>query len=236
MFRAIKMNLLTFDNTQLSQPKTEAEASAILQPTANGTAVTLATSEYLHAAISNNTRRAYCSDLAHFIKWGGTIPASPETVTAYITEHAGIVKSTTLVRRLVSIRRAHSSQGLANPCKSDLCKTTLRGIKRVHGMAARQAAPAVREDILAMVRGLVGLKGTRDRALLLLGFAGAFRRSELVGLDVADLEFVDRGLIVKLRRSKTDQEGTGRKIAIPYARGPSGAHGAPRERRYLTPL
>ena len=70
-----------------------------------------------------------------------------------------------------------------------------------------------------MVRGLSGLKGIRDRALLLLGFAGAFRRSELVGLNVADLEFVDQGLIVHLRRSKTDQEGVGRKVAIPYARG-----------------
>jgi integrase len=70
-----------------------------------------------------------------------------------------------------------------------------------------------------MVQGLRGDKGIRDRSLLLLGFAGAFRRSELVSLDVSDLEFVDRGLLVNLRRSKTDQEGEGRKIAIPFARG-----------------
>jgi integrase len=96
---------------------------------------------------------------------------------------------------------------------------TLRGTWRVHGMAQAQVTPAVREDILAMVRGLTGLKGSRDRALLLVGFAGAFRRSELVGLNVTDLEFVDRGLIVHLRRSKTDQEGVGRKVGIPHARG-----------------
>jgi integrase len=80
--------------------------------------------------------------------------------------------------------------------------------------------PILREDLLAMVADLSGTKGIRDRALLLLGFAGAFRRSELVSLDVADLEFVDRGLFVTLRRSKTDQEGAGRKVAIPFARGP----------------
>ena len=73
--------------------------------------------------------------------------------------------------------------------------------------------------ILAMVRGLTGLKGSRGRALLLLGFAGAFRRSELVGLSVGGLDFVDWGLIVRLRRSKTDQEGAGRKVGIPFARG-----------------
>ncbi len=70
-----------------------------------------------------------------------------------------------------------------------------------------------------MVAGLTGIKGLRDKALLLLGFAGAFRRSELVGLTVGDIELVKQGLVVQLRFSKTDQEGRGRKVAIPFGRG-----------------
>jgi len=95
----------------------------------------------------------------------------------------------------------------------------LRGIRRTHGSAQRQVAPAVKEDVLSMVAALTGIKGTRDRALLLVGFAGAFRRSELVSLTVADIEQAQQGLIVTLQRSKTDQEGRGRKVAIPFARG-----------------
>jgi len=80
-------------------------------------------------------------------------------------------------------------------------------------------APAIKEDILSMVAGLEGIKGVRDRALLLVGFAGAFRRSELASLTVGDIEQAKQGLVVQLRFSKTDQEGRGRKVAIPYARG-----------------
>lgn len=70
-----------------------------------------------------------------------------------------------------------------------------------------------------MVANLVGVKGSRDKALLLIGFAGAFRRSELVSLTVGDIEQAKQGMIVQLRFSKTDQEGRGRKVAIPFARG-----------------
>ncbi len=194
-----------------------------LQLTAHGSLYTAHKQEisaYIHAATSSNTRKAYSADLEDFLKWGGVIPAAPETIAAYLTANAGHLKPSTLGRRIVSIGRAHSAQGMLNPCKSDLIRTVIRGIRRTHRTAVRQVAPAVREDVLQMFGGLHGVKGARDRALLLMGFAGAFRRSELVSLTVADLEFVDRGLIVHLRRSKTDQEGVGRKIAIPFARGP----------------
>jgi integrase len=82
----------------------------------------------------------------------------------------------------------------------------------------RQAAPILREDLFMLLPHMRGLKGVRDRALLLIGFAGAFRRSELVGLDFNDLEFVKEGLVIHLRVSKTDQTGEGRKIAIPFGR------------------
>jgi integrase len=93
----------------------------------------------------------------------------------------------------------------------------LRGIKRVHGTAPNQKAPVLTEDLRLMLRHTpAGMIGIRDRALLLVGFAGAFRRSELVSLDCAGLAFTSEGMLIKLRRSKTDQEGQGRQIALPF--------------------
>ncbi len=210
---------LTFNNVQLSKPSGGVNSSAIRAPQSTDLVPATTVSEYVSAATAHNTRRAYRSDLAHFMAWGGSIPSSPEQIAAYLAAHAGMHRAATLKRRVVAIGLAHTAQGLGNPCASELVRVTMRGIWRVHGMAQAQVTPAVREDILAMVQGLTGLKGCRDRALLLVGFAGAFRRSELVGLNVTDLEFVDRGVIVHLRRSKTDQEGIGRKVGIPHARG-----------------
>lgn len=97
-----------------------------------------------------------------------------------------------------------------------LVAETLKGIKRTHGTAPKQKAPVLTEDLRLMLRLVAdNLQGRRDRAILLVGFAGAFRRSELVALDVADLKFQAEGLLVTLRRSKTDQEGEGRYVAIP---------------------
>lgn len=207
------------DNTLLSKPTDEPGSGTQLQLTALGQNAPRAVQELLHAAISENTRRAYRSDLAHFRAWGGTIPAEPDAVAAYLADWAGRLSVASLARRVASIARAHTSQGLKSPTRSDLVTGTLKGIRRKYGVAQYQATPILKEDLIAMVSDLSGAKGVRDRALLLLGFAGAFRRSELVGLDVADLEFVDRGLFAILRRSKTDQEGAGRKVAIPFARG-----------------
>lgn len=176
-------------------------------------------SDYLRASLSDNSRRAYRSDLSHFLAWGGTIPASPEMVAQYLASHAGQHAIATLARRLVSIGKAHTTQRMSSPTDTELVRATLRGIRHTHGSAQRQVAPAVKENVLAMVANLEGVKGIRDKALLLIGFAGAFRRSELVSLMVADIEQAKQGLIVHLRRSKTDQDGRGRKVAIPFARG-----------------
>jgi hypothetical protein len=210
---------LTCGNLQLSNPSRTVNLSANSTTPSTELVPASTVSDYVSAATAHNTRRAYRSDLDHFVAWGGSIPSTPEQIAAYLAAHAGTHKAATLKRRVVSIGLAHTAQGLENPCASELVRVTMRGIWRVHGMAQAQVTPAVREDILAMVRGLTGLKGSRDRALLLIGFAGAFRRSELVGLNVSDLEFVDRGIIVHLRRSKTDQEGVGRKVGMPFARG-----------------
>lgn len=176
-------------------------------------------SSYLRASLADNSRRAYRADLNHFAAWGGTVPAAPETVAAYLVAHAQKNAVGTLARRLVSICKAHSAKGFPSPTETELVRATLRGIRHIHGSAQRQVAPAIKEDVLSMVAGLAGVKGIRDKALLLIGFAGAFRRSELVSLTVADIEQVQQGLLVHLRFSKTDQEGRGRKVAIPFARG-----------------
>lgn len=183
--------------------------------------IPLAVADYIRASLSNSSRRAYRSDIEHFQRWGGFIPSPPELVAHYLANHAGVLSAATLARRLVSISKAHTTQGYPSPARDDLVRATLRGIRHTHGSAQRQVAPAVREDILSMVAGLQGVKGLRDQALLLVGFAGAFRRSELVSLQLSDIEWVQQGFIAHLRFSKTDQQGIGRKVAIPYARGTS---------------
>ncbi len=175
--------------------------------------------KYIRAALSDNTRAAYQADLKHFMNFGGVIPSTPEIVSQYLAKHASTHKPATLSRWLVSINRAHTSQSLSSPTSSDLVKATLRGIKRTLGAKQRQVKPVLKNNLCDMVNRLEGVKGCRDRALLLIGFAGAFRRSELVGLQYSDIDFVEQGLVVNLRKSKTDQESLGRKIAIPHARG-----------------
>jgi len=175
--------------------------------------------QYLLASLSENTRRAYKNDLAHFIRWGGRIPATPECVASYLAGHANKLSFATLSRRVVAIGRAHTIKHRPSPAHSELVKATLQGIRRTKGSAQRHVAPALLHDVQAMVRDLQGMKGVRDRALLLVGFAGAFRRSELVVIQVEDISFVDEGMVIHLRRGKTDQVGRGRDIAIPFVRG-----------------
>lgn len=174
---------------------------------------------YIDAALADNTLRAYRADLKHFIAWGGTIPASPEQVAKYVAHHATSLAFTTFSRRLVAIARAHTAKGFASPTNSDVVRATLKGVRRSRCCAVRQVAPLQKLHVLQMVRGLQGLRGLRDTALLLIGFASAMRRSELVSLDVEDVQFSEQGAIIRLRRSKTDQEGEGRDVAIPRVRG-----------------
>lgn len=175
--------------------------------------------ELAASSISESTRRAYHSDLAHFEAWGGPLPASPEHVASYLAAYADELSVATLVRRIATLSKVHEMAGLPNPCRSEIVRATLRGIKRTRGTAQRQAKPLLKEDLILVLNSLgEATRDVRDRALLLLGFAGGFRRSELVGLDHGDIVNVRQGLIATLRFSKTDQEGRGRQIGIPYGR------------------
>ena len=175
--------------------------------------------QYLDAALADNTLRAYRSDLKHFVAWGGIIPATPARVAKYIAHHASSLASSTLSRRLIAIARAHTAQGFASPTQSPLVTATLQGVRRSCRRTIRQVAPLQKTELLRMLKGLNGLQGMRDAALLLLGFASAMRRSELVSLDVSDIEMTVQGMLIRLRRSKTDQEGGGRDVVIPRMRG-----------------
>ena len=170
-------------------------------------------------SVSSSTRTAYASDLKHFGEWGGTLPAMPETVAAYIAAYAGKLAVATITRRVATLSKAHQVMAGSNPCQSELVKATLQGLRRKHGTAQKQAKALTVQDLFVVLDRMgEGLKDARDRALLLLGFAGGFRRSELVGLCLADIELVRQGIIIALRHSKTDQEGAGRKIGIPCGR------------------
>jgi len=136
-------------------------------------------------------------------------------------ECAGRLKVGSIQRRLNAIAQAHKAVGLDSPTHHAMVANTMKGIRRTLGTAPAQKAPTLTDDIRAMVDATdAGLIGTRDGALVLLGFAGAFRRSELVSLDLEDCAFSKEGLTVTLRRSKTDQESAGRKIGIPYGSNP----------------
>lgn len=181
--------------------------------------LSLQVKQYLQASLSENTRRAYRNDIAHFLQWGGRIPAKPASVASYLAIHARQLSIATLNRRVVAIGRAHTIKGLPSPSHSELVKATLRGIRRTVGSAQRQVTPALLRDVQRMVQGLHGMTGLRDKALLLTGFAGAFRRSELISIQVEDVHFVAEGIVIHLWRGKTDQTGQGRDIAIPFMRG-----------------
>jgi site-specific recombinase XerD len=178
--------------------------------------------DYVAAAKAPNTLRAYRADWRDFAAWCerhalAALPAAPETVALYLAALAGDRKASTLRRRLSAISQAHQAAGLEPPTKSMAVRSTWAGIRRTHGTAEAGKTPVLVADLRRLVATLPESPlGVRDRALLLLGFAGAFRRSELVGLDVGDVRETGDGLVVTLRRSKTDQEGQGAEKGIPY--------------------
>jgi site-specific recombinase XerD len=184
--------------------------------------------DYITNSKAANTRKAYRSDWACFMSFCEStglqpLPALPETVALYITYLADQkgYKVSTISRRIASISQAHQIAGYVSPTKEAIVQNTMAGIKRAKGLSTKGAAPITIEGLRRMVATLPeNLLGVRDRALLLLGFAGAFRRSELVSLNVSDVEETPEGLLVHLRKSKTDQEGKGQLKAICYGSNP----------------
>lgn len=179
---------------------------------------------FMEAAKAENSRRAYRSDWHHFEEWCRShetlsLPAAPETVALYLTALAADRKPASLQRKLTSITKAHQAAGFPTPAsmQNAVVSETLKGIRRSLGTAQPGKDPLLTADIRNMLDALDdGLLGCRDRALLLVGFAGGFRRSELVSLDVADVSETADGLVIRVRRSKTDPESRGTTVALPY--------------------
>lgn len=176
---------------------------------------------YAAASRAENTIRGYRSDWRAFEDWcraNGfqSLPANGPTIAAYLSAAADSgLKSGTIQRRVSSIASAHEAAGFENPCSAAIVRLTLAGLRRTLGTRAQGKAPLLTNDLAVIVSKLpAGLKGLRDRAILLFGFAGAFRRSELVFLNIEDLEFTGDGVRVTIRRSKTDQDGAGQTIGI----------------------
>ncbi|WP_428697250.1 site-specific integrase [Stappia sp.] len=171
------------------------------------------------ASLAENTKRAYLADLAHFVSAGGEFPATPEMVAIYVSAFAEQLAVSTLTRRLATLSKIHKANGWPNPCEAEIVRSAMRGLRRLQGSAQKQAKPLCREDLFLVLDSLSATnRDMRDRALLLTGFAGGFRRSELVGLNWRDIREVREGLVVCLRRSKTDQTGVGRNVGIPLGR------------------
>lgn len=182
---------------------------------------------YAGRSKASNTWRAYSSDWRQFSAWCEELsliamPASPETVTLYVVHLAQRGrKLATITRALATISQRHRTAGYPSPTTAAVVRETLRGIRRQIGVRQVQKLPLLPEQLRALVAALPDdLSGSRDRAILLLGFSMAARRSELVGLNVGDVEFTAEGAVVNVRRSKTDQEARGRQIGIPFGSSP----------------
>jgi integrase len=177
---------------------------------------------YSAAAQSEATTRSYDAGIRHFKQHGGTIPETPTMVAEYLASLAETLAVATLQHRLVAIHREHTDRGLPSPVMDNLVKRTMQGIRRTLGTKQRQVTALVKDDLLEImvhVERQRPMKAARDRALLLVGFSGAFRRSELVMLRYEDITCFESGVELMVRRSKTDQEGAGRTVFIPHARG-----------------
>jgi len=190
-------------------------------PTADLDALLSQAKEYAAQSYARNTLIAYAADWKHFTAWctehgRRELPAAPETIICYLVALAETATVATLDRRLSSISFYHSQGRYALPTKDPEVLRTMRGVRRAKGVAPAVKTPILPELLRQMVTVLPAtLRGCRDRAVLLVGFAGAFRRSELVALTVDDVQFADAGFVVTLQRSKTDQEGAGRRVGIP---------------------
>lgn len=180
--------------------------------------------EYISASQASATKHAYASDLRHFLVHGGKVPCTPKRLAKYLAKSAndGLAVAT-LQRRITAIHKAHIDQNRASPAHSEIVKQVMQGIRRTLGVKQRQVKPLTKDDLLEALETIervhMSVRAARDRAILLIGFASAMRRSELVGVRMEHLTLLPTGLEIVLPVSKTDQERHGRTVFIPWASG-----------------
>ena len=169
---------------------------------------------------ADNTLRAYRSDFKDFSTFCAknglsSMPTQPKIIALYITHLSKSSKFSTLKRRIASISVLHKLKGHYLDTKHPIIMENLHGIKRTIGSRQRSKKPILINELKLIIKAIDKEK-SRDKALILIGFAGGFRRSELVNLDYEDLEFVTEGVKILIKKSKTDQSGEGSVKAIPY--------------------
>ena len=186
----------------------------------------LETIKNLRNSKSNNTLRAYQSDYNDFSLFCSkngfqTMPTQPKILALYITHLASYSKYSTLKRRLASISIIHKTKGHYIDTKHPIIAENLMGIKRTNGSNQKGKKPILINDLKLLIKAIdeskeKNIRKIRDKALVLIGFSGGFRRSELVDIEYEDVEFVEEGVKIFVKRSKTDQSGEGMTKAIPY--------------------
>jgi integrase len=187
-----------------------------------------AAADFITSSKAPSTRRGYASGWRLFDAWCTAhgpitaLPAAPGTVAAYFSAMATAVppaRLSTIRHRAAAITHWHRQAGAENPCSHPGVQATLAGIARELGSAPVKKMALTADTLARAIRKIPqDLVGLRDRALILIGFAGALRRSELVVLQVDDVTRHPAGIVLAIRRSKTDQAGEGREIAIPHGR------------------
>ena len=185
----------------------------------------LETLKNLKNSKSVNTLRAYESDYRDFSSFCvknnfSSLPADPKILSLYLTHLSQTFKFSTLKRRIASISVVHKLKGHYIDTKHPIIRENLLGIKRIKGSNQKAKKPILINDLKLIIdviskANIREIPKTRDKALILIGFAGGFRRSELVALDNDDVEFVREGVKIFIKRSKTDQSGEGMTKAIP---------------------
>lgn len=175
----------------------------------------------INLSVSSSTKKSYRSDWKKFCEWCekyqvSPLPASEETIGLFVTSLEGISALSSIRRYLSTISVAHRTSGYDSPCNSDFIQRIIAGISKSNHRIIQRASPISWEMLCRMI-DLCGCTGTgyRDSTLLLVGWAAALRRSELVSIQVEDLEFVQNGMILTIPKSKTDQEAVGSEIGIP---------------------
>ena len=186
----------------------------------------LETIKNLRNSKSENTLRAYQSDYNDFLLFCSkngfqAMPTQPKILALYITHLSSFSKYSTLKRRLASISILHKTKGHYIDTKHPIIMENLMGIKRTNGSNQKSKKPLLLNDLKILIKAINQSKEKdkrkiRDKALMLIGFSGGFRRSELVNIDYEDVEFVSEGVKIFVKRSKTDQSGEGMTKAILY--------------------
>ncbi|MCG7308274.1 site-specific integrase [Brachybacterium sp. ACRRE] len=208
-------------------------SGTVQQRTSPGTIISAEDAVKLEALLTSSraheTRRSYTSALRTFVSWCHergypAHPTTPDVVAAFIAHRANSVSHSTISRDVAAISAAHLDSGLEDPTAHHGVRLALRSVGRSHGTApSRRAAPVTTDAMRLIIEAMDDLHtavGKRDRAILLIGLAAAQRRSEVADLTTKDLTRLDTGLLVRIRRSKTDQTGKGDVIGVPLGEHP----------------